>query len=220
MDECLTPISARMVSEQDDLLPIRIVETLPYCPRQTWYRFVAGDDALNEHMERGLARHRTFADSEAAEDPAPGTSRYRHLPVSAPGIGVMGVLDEVDIRPDMVTITEYKTSKLKRLVWSGVRLQLGVQYLALREQAAGEHWHGPPLPAGVQLRVYYTDSRRYRQVAWNSQLEHDARQAVAEARTLFDLTSPPPGIVGPRCDQCQHEPICLPFLLPLWKEVE
>ena len=30
-----------MLSESDDLLPIRLVESYAYCPRQAWYRFVA-----------------------------------------------------------------------------------------------------------------------------------------------------------------------------------
>lgn len=32
------------LSEEDDLIPIRAVEAAIYCPRQAWYRFVAGDN--------------------------------------------------------------------------------------------------------------------------------------------------------------------------------
>ena len=127
-----------------------------------------------------------------------------------------GVLDEVDLSNDLVRITEYKTARLRRFVWPGIRLQVGVQYLALREHAASANWHGPPLPDAVELRVYFTDSRRYRAIPWDTRLADEACAAVDQARAILALEMPPPGNVGPRCENCQHEPVCLPFLTPLW----
>ena len=72
------------LSESDDLIPIRMVEAVTYCPRQAWYRFVAGEDPLNAPMERGLARHRTAADAESADSVPSGFHRYRQLTVFAP----------------------------------------------------------------------------------------------------------------------------------------
>ncbi len=206
------------VSEHDDLIPIRMVESLAYCPRQAWYHFAAGEDALNEHMERGLGRHRTFAETETGDEAPPGYRRYRHLAVTAPELGVTGVLDELDIGEADIRITEYKTTRLTRQVWPGVRLQLAVQYLALREHAESSRWNAPPLPGRVQLRVYFADSRRYRSVRWDAKLEAEARSVVMQARAVMGMTVPPPGNVGPRCDNCQYEPACLPFITPIWSE--
>jgi CRISPR/Cas system-associated exonuclease Cas4 (RecB family) len=199
------------LSEEDDLIPVRMIESVVYCPRQAWYRFVAGDDPTNLHMVHGLLRHDTL---DGGEPHAEGEVIYRHLSVRAPALGVAGVLDEVSIG-DQLIITEYKASHLVRLVWPGIVAQLAVQYLALREHAARPDWHGPILPHAATLRVYFTDSRRYRVVEWGSGVEQAARVAVTEARRILGAAVPPEGFVGPRCEHCQHEPICLPRARPI-----
>jgi len=205
---------AGSVGEEDRLLvPIRMVEAVVYCPRQAWYRFVLNDDPLNVHMERGLRRHATL---DEAEPPASDGVTYRHLPVAAPVLGVQGVVDEVTIGPSGTAIVEYKAARLPHYVWDGVVAQVAVQALALREHAAGERWLGPPLTEPVRLRVYFSDSRRYREIDWTSDTERLARDLVRRARAILEASLPPPGNVGPRCRNCQHEPICLPADLPAW----
>lgn len=203
-----------LLSEEDTLVPIRMIEASTYCLRQAWYRFVAGDDPLNLHMERGLRRHATMD-----ETPLPPLGRdirvYRHLAVIAPLLGVTGVLDEVIIAPEMLTITEYKATRRRSQVWEGIALQLAVQHLALREHAARSVWLGPPLPAATTLRVYLSDSRRYQDVSWTPEIDARARTAITQCRAVLALVSPPPGNVGPRCRHCQHEPICLPTVVPI-----
>jgi CRISPR/Cas system-associated exonuclease Cas4 (RecB family) len=204
-----------VLSESDDLLPIRLVESYAYCPRQAWYRFVANDDPLNLAMERGLRRHESLDDT-------PGRDREggwvtRHLAVRAPVLGAAGVLDEVRIVDDTLTITEYKASRVVPMPWSGILLQLSVQHLALREQVAGGPWRGPalPPPERTTLRVFYADSGRARAVPWSPALDDRARAAIAAGLELFRPGLPPPGRVGIRCRACQHEPICLPDDLPI-----
>lgn len=206
---------AGSINDEDQLLvPIRMVESLQYCPRQAWYRFTLGDDPLNLFMERGLRRHERL--DAAAPEPAEGDQIFRHLPVSAPRLGVYGVIDEVTIGPAGSWVTEYKTARTPRIVWAGVAAQVMVQALALREHAAGAHWLGPDLVEPLRLRVYFSDSRRYRDVPWTAEAERAARAAVDASRTILKMTSAPPGNVGARCSNCQHEPICLPFDLPAW----
>lgn len=204
------------LSEEDDCIPLRMVESAVYCPRQAWYRFVAGDDPINVHMQRGLNRHETFGEQEPHV--GPGEQVWRHLPVFAPRLGVSGVLDEVLLTPERLVITEYKTSHRSAAIWEGVLMQLAAQHLALREHAASGRWLGPPLPERTVLRVYYTDSRRAREAAWTAALDQRARAAIARCHEIIRLAAPPPGLVGPRCDACQHEPICLPFDLPKLRE--
>src|SRR5581483_4248029 len=166
-----------MLSEDDDLLPIRLVESWAYCPRQAWYRFVANEDPLNLAMERGLRRQETL-------DTTPGRVEgdgwvARHVLVRAPALGVVGVLDELRLEQGELVITEYKASRLAPRPWHGVRLQLAVQHLALREQVAGGGWHGPPLPPEERtlLRVFYADSGRARSERWSPALARMAREA-------------------------------------------
>jgi CRISPR-associated exonuclease Cas4 len=198
-----------LLSEEDELLPIRMIEALVYCPRQAWYRFVAGDDTLNVAMTRGLLRHATM--EERAATAPPDTAVYRHLMVRAPRLGVVGVIDEVAIAAASVAITEYKTARLAPHVWPGAAMQVVVQALALREHATGPDWHGPPLPAQTMLRVYFADSRRYRPVPWSAASEQAARAAVAAARRVLASPTPPDGLAGSRCARCQVEPFCLPL---------
>lgn len=196
------------LSEGDGLLPIRMIESLRYCPRQAWYRFVAGDDPLNIHMERGLRRHETFADARS-----PNSSEgavFRHVAVRAPRVGVAGVLDEIVVGERLV-VAEYKAARLVKWIWPAVLAQLAVQHLAFREHVATFGWHGPLLPEVTVLRAYYSESRRSREVEWSDELERVARRAVEEARLVLSAMLPPTGLVGPRCRECQHEPICLPW---------
>lgn len=206
------------LSEEDDAVPIRMVEAAIYCPRQAWYRFVAGDDPINVHMQRGLNRHEVFGEQALRADQAEDEYAWRHLTVFAPQLGVYGVLDEVGVTKSQLMITEYKTTRRSAYIWQGILMQLAVQHLALREHAASAHWHGPSLPDSTLLRVYYTDSKRSREMPWNTNLAEEARSAVALCRDIMHLTTPPAGLVGARCNQCQHEPICLPFDLPKLRE--
>lgn len=200
-----------MLSEEDDLLPIRLVESWAYCPRQAWYRFVANEDPLNLAMEKGLRRHETL--DTAPPRVGAGGWAARHLTVYAPNLGVAGVLDEVCVDDSKLMVTEYKASRLVPRPWSGVLLQLAVQCLALREHAASDTWTGPPLPSpsNTFLRVFYADSGRARAEAWSPRLEQLAHEAIAAGQALFALSAPPPGRVGIRCRSCQHEPVCLPM---------
>src|SRR5690348_12471722 len=207
-------------SEDDDAVPIRMVEAATYCPRQAWYRFVAGDDPINVHMQRGLNRHEIFGEQpvRGATDEAGTTRTWRHLAVRAPMLGVAGVLDEVTLTPEQLTITEYKATRLAKTVYDGVLMQLAVQYLALREHAESAYWRGGPLPEKTVLRVYYADSRRAEEVDWSADLESRARATITRCQEILMAETPPVGFVGPRCRQCQHEPICLPFDLPKLRE--
>jgi CRISPR/Cas system-associated exonuclease Cas4 (RecB family) len=193
-----------------------MVEAATYCPRQAWYRFVAGDDPINEYMQRGLNRHETFGEqtphAEADEH------AWRHLAVFAPQLGVSGVLDEVVVTPECLIITEYKTTHRSAAIWEGTLMQLAAQHLALREQVASGRWSGPALPIATRLRVYYTDSKRDREAPWTEALERRARAVIAHCHEIMGLAAPPQGMVGPRCGDCQHEPICLPFDLPKLQE--
>jgi CRISPR/Cas system-associated exonuclease Cas4 (RecB family) len=207
--------SGSILDEDWLLVPIRMVNALLYCPREAWYQFALGEDPLNMHMERGLRRHETFAAAHPeAEDPTAVV--YRHLPVVAPRLGVQGVIDELSISADQAVIVEYKATRVPRAVWPGIVAQVMIQGLALREHAASDRWLGPPVPEQVRLRVYFSDARRYRDVPWTTRSEQTARDALAEARAVLSLPAPPPGNVGRRCHQCQHEPTCLPFDLPAW----
>jgi len=204
-----------LLSEADDLLPIRLVESYAYCPRQAWYRFVANEDPLNLDMERGLRRHERV-DATAGRLREAGWVA-RHLAVCAPDLGVAGVLDEVRIADDALTITEYKASRVVPTPWAGILRQLAVQHLALREHVARGPWRGPALPPSerTSLRVFYADSGRARAVGWSPGHDDQARAAIAAGLELFRLDLPPPGRIGLRCRACQHEPICLPGDLPI-----
>lgn len=211
MTDAIVPGSVR--DEDRPLIPIRMVNSLLYCPREAWYQFTLGEDPVNLHMERGLRRHDTFGQ---ADPPETEGHVYRHLPVYAPRLGVQGVVDEVVIGADELTVTEYKSARVPSHVWEGIAAQVVVQALALREHAATDRWRGPPLPDGTQLRVYFTDSRRYREVPFTAETERRAREAIDRAQAILTLPTPPPGNVGPRCEQCQHAPACLPFDVPIW----
>lgn len=192
----------------ESLIPIRMFEAVGFCPRQAWYRFVGNEDAVNVHMERGLQRHAVFDEAERES-----AKVFRPVPVSAPGLGVTGVLDEVVLDGDTLWITEVKAARLTRFVWPGIELQLGVQRLALAEQVERGGWHGPVLPetGRWRLRAYFSSSRRYREVPWTGELEARVYAAVKDAQRILDLALPPCGRVDRGCRQCQLLDVCMPF---------
>lgn len=192
----------------ESLIPIRMFEALGFCPRQAWYRFVGNEDPVNVYMERGLQRHAVFDEAEREAGDV-----FRAVPVAAPRLGVVGVLDEVVIDGDELWITEVKAARLSRHVWPGIELQLAVQRLALAEQVERGGWYGPSLPASEQwrLRAYFSSSRRYREVLWTHELETRTHVAMKEAQRVLDLALPPAGRVDRACEQCQLVDVCMPF---------
>lgn len=193
---------------EESLIPIRMFEALGFCQRQAWYRFVGNEDPINAHMERGLQRHAVL--DEAEHD---ARTTFRSVPVTAPALGVVGVLDEVRIDDGKLWITEVKAARLTRFVWPGIELQLAIQRLALAEQVERGDWYGPPVPPldRWHLRAYFGTSRRYRDVPWGHELEARARHAVQAAVNILESPLSLTGRVDRGCEHCQVVDVCMPF---------
>ncbi len=86
-------------------------------------------------------------------------------------------------------------------VWPADRVQVGAQAVALRAS-------GYRCEEGV---VYYAAAKRRQMVPIDEGLVAEVRAAVAEARRLRDLDTPPPPLLdSPKCPGCSLVGICLP----------
>lgn len=179
-------------------LPISLVAHHAFCPRRAWLE-AAGEHTDTMQMAVGTRDH------EAVDDPLRSrTARVRAFDVAAEELGVVGRCDTVEVeRGGALTVVEHKATPVRQRpeVTAPIRLQLGLQVLALREMGlrvdGAAVWFSSH---GVRVPVHLTPE------------DFDAaRAAVAATRAVLDAaTAPAPLEDDPRCSRCSHVAVCLP----------
>src|SRR5205807_1540990 len=81
-----------------DLIPLRALNQVIYCPRLYFLQYVDCVMQTNEHVESGLHDHRRVDDEALANRPRKdgGVVRTRGVCLSSEALGVCGVLDVVE----------------------------------------------------------------------------------------------------------------------------
>jgi len=197
-----------------EYIPISHLNAYAYCPRRFYYEFALGEMIVNEHVLEGQQLHeRVDTTGSRARDEK---QQLRRLYVCAPGLGLVGYCDLLEIENaaigvDLLTAAkdgkvypvEYKKGKIGK--WVSDHTQLCAQALALEEVLqleAGSIHHG---------YVFYIGSARRDEVAIDETLRAATLNALAEARHVAALDTPPPPITNWRkCRDCSLEPLCLP----------
>lgn len=194
-----------------ELIPVRMLNEVVYCPRLFALEFIDGEWAESADTIRGRTVHRrvdkpTRAGLPAPEDPedeeAPRISRSVHL--GDPELGMVAKIDLVEAVGDRVTPVDYKKGSAPNLpegAWLPERVQVCAQGLLLRK-------HGYQTDAGV---LYFAGSRRRVEVPFTDELIARTLQAVEEARAIIASGElPPPLVDSRRCPGCSLVGICLP----------
>jgi hypothetical protein len=133
---------------------------------------------------------------------------------SAPGWGVHGRLDMVELGQDEVIAVEAKRGsaptadrhrwqdfELPHRAWPPDVAQLGLYMAALRDA-------GLPCSEG---RLFYRGNGVHTVIAWTDELERFLRAVVAEARRVRSLpVAPDPLESSPKCIGCSLHGVCLP----------
>lgn len=195
-----------------DLIPVRALNQVTYCPRLYYLQYVDCVMPTNEHVEGGLfdhrrvddpdLKHRTRAEGEAA--------RTRGVHLSSEALGVTGVLDQVEEKAGERYPVETKHGSAPRdadgrpTAWENDAVQLCAQGLLLEEQS------GQPVARGVQ---FYAGSRERVPVEFTADLRAKTHEAVARCRELSASDAPPPPLPAElrhRCFGCSLAPVCLP----------
>ena len=195
---------------EEPLIPARMLNEVVYCPRLYYLEHVAGEWEESADTLAGKRVHRRV---DASTSPLPDAERLpdelkaRSVTVASEADGIVAKVDIVESRDGVVVPVDYKRGKPPKPgrcpgdVWPADRVQVGAQALALRAS-------GYVCREGA---VYYAATRKRQSVPLADDLVDEVRAAVAEARRIRTLESPPPPLVdSPKCPGCSLVGICLP----------
>lgn len=188
---------------ESDLIPISALQHFIVCPRQCALIHLEAVWIENERTAEGRVEHERV-DRGGAETRA-GVRRAYGVPVRSLRLGLVGRADVVEFHavpgggPEQPFPIEHKRGRPKR--GDEDRVQLCAQALCLEEML------GVSVPAGA---LFYGQSRRRMDVAFDHTLRRRTEAVAAEVRALFDAGATPlPPAVAP-CKSCSLFSACQP----------
>jgi CRISPR-associated protein Cas1 len=195
-----------------DLIPVRALNQVSYCPRLYYLEYVEAVMPTNEFVEDGLFQHRRVNDPklENRTRKEGDVLHTRSVSLSSERLGISGKLDLMEERGGETRPIEYKRSAAptgddgRPTVWENDAIQLCAQGLLLEEE------YGTPVPRGV---LYYIGSKARVDVPLDDALRAKTLAAIATVRELSARDTPPeplPGELRHRCYGCSLATICLP----------
>lgn len=195
-----------------DLIPVRALNQVSYCPRLYYLEYVESVMPTNEYVEDGLFQHRRVNDPGLANRTRKeGDALHtRSVSLSSERLGISGKLDLMEERDGVARPIEYKRSSAptgddgRPTVWENDAIQLCAQGMLLEEE------FGDPVPRGV---LYYIGSKTRVDVPLDDALRARTLAAIALIRDLSAQAAPPeplPGELRHRCYGCSLATICLP----------
>jgi CRISP-associated protein Cas1 len=176
---------------QTDLIPVRALNQVTYCPRLYWLQYVEGLMVVNEHVEDGVVKHGRVNDPKAALRPRKerDTIHTRSVALASEALGLTGKLDLIEEKEGEVYPVEYKRSTAptdangQATYWDNDAVQLCAQGLLLEEHL------GQPVPSAF---LYYIGSKTRVGVVLNETLRQQTHNAIAHTRAIAASDQPPP----------------------------
>jgi CRISPR-associated exonuclease Cas4 len=181
-----------------DLLevPISAIEHYSYCARQCALIHVEQVFDENVFTIRGRLAHERIEAGE--ETSAAGITVVRSVPLWSERLGLRGVADVVEFRPEGPYPVEYKVGKRRG---PHADLQLCAQALCLEEML------------GVAVRrgaIFSHAIRRRHEVKLDAELRRRTESAVAATRAILEEVKLPPAPNDARCPKCSLINVCMP----------
>ena len=201
-----------MSTFETDLIPVRALNQVTYCPRLYYLEYVEALMPLNEHVEDGLFQHRRVDDPTLQHRTRKeGAALHtRSVQISSEKLGLTAKLDLVEEKNQAAYPVEYKRGtgpaeeNGQSPYWDNDAVQLCAQGLLLEEEL------GAPVPHGI---LYYIGSKSRVQVALDEELRTKTLQAIRTIRELSARDTPPeplPAELRHRCFGCSLNIICQP----------
>jgi CRISPR-associated protein Cas1 len=195
-----------------DLIPVRALNQVTYCPRLYYLQYVDCVMPTNEHVEAGLFDHRRVDDPDLKNKTRNdrGTATSRGIALTSEALGITGVLDVIEEKNGEQYPVETKHGHApnddqgRPTVWENDAVQLCAQAMLMEEA------FGKPVPRGYQFHV---GSRERVAVEFTESLRQKTRDAVTRCRELAVLDAPPeplPAELRHRCFGCSLAGVCLP----------
>jgi CRISPR-associated protein Cas1 len=201
-----------MTTTATELIPVRALNQVTYCPRLYYLQYVDAVMPTNEHVESGLFDHRRVDEPELANKTRKegDATRSRGIHLSSEALGLSGVLDVIEERGDETYPVETKHGSAPRdesgraTTWDNDAVQLCGQALLMEEA------FGKPVARGFQ---FYGGTRERVEVRFTDELRRQTRDAIDQCRRLAAQEAPPdplPPELRHRCFGCSLAPVCLP----------
>jgi CRISPR-associated protein Cas1 len=196
----------------DDLIPVRALNQVTYCPRLYYLEYVEAVMPINEHVEDGLFQHRRVDDPDLQHRTRKeGDALHtRSVQISSERLGITGKLDLLEEKNGTVYPVEYKRGSGPPggnglpAYWDNDAVQVCAQGLLLEEE------FGAPVPRGI---LYYIGSKSRVEVPLDDELRTKTLQAIRTIWELSDRETPPeplPPELRHRCFGCSLATVCQP----------
>lgn len=208
-DQPELPLPVPPRSDDEPLIPARMVNEYVYCPRLAYLEWVQGEWADSVDTVRGRTGHRRV-DQRAGSLPQSGEAssdekiHARSVTLSSDRLGLIARMDLVEGDGNTVRPVDYKHGKRPHRAkgaWDPERVQLCIQGLILEE-------HGYECTEGV---LYFIDSRERVAVPFDDGLRQQTLSAINGLRLIAKGGEiPDPLTDSPKCPRCSLAPICLP----------
>ena len=187
-----------MGESMPDPMPISALQHLLFCERQCALIHIEGQWEENQLTQEGALLH-TRSDT-GGRDARAGTLTSRAVPLRSDRLGLRGVADVVETRPDGAVVPiEYKRGRPKKGPFD--RVQLCAQALCLEEM----------LDVEVQVGLlFYGKTRRRLEVEMGEELRRLTRDTVDRLHELVAVGVTPTAHREPKCRSCSLISVCLP----------
>lgn len=189
-----------------DYVPARMLNEFTYCPRLAYLEWVQGEWADNPDTLDGEFVHRNAdrADKKPVEPDADEKFHSRSVKLENAELGMVAVVDILEIDGSIATPVDYKKSKAPDLpegAWEPERVQLCSQGLLLR--AAGF--------TCIEGILYFAGSRRRVTIPFDDALVTRTKELIIGCREMATAGKMPlPLVDSPKCPRCSLVGICLP----------
>ena len=184
-------------SDQDDNLPISMLNQLEYCERRFYLMHVLGEMEINVHVLEGTLRHEQA--HQASADRKGDQITHRRIYIWSEALGITGFADVVEEQQGQLTPVEYKKGRMGR--WLNDHIQLCAQALCLEEML------GVAVPEGA---LFYGKEQRREVVEIGDALRREIEEVAGAVHRMLGEGRTPPAEYAPKCDSCSLVDICLP----------
>ena len=191
------------MNQQEDYLPISMLNQLEYCERRFYLMHVMGEMEVNAHVLDGTFRHENA--HTAGKERERETIIHRKIYVWSDALRIAGFADIVEERPtspgtgELIPI-EYKKGRMGK--WLYDHIQLCAQALCLAEQT------GAVTPKGY---IFYFGSRHREEVEFTPELRQRTVASIQRAHQIVEAHRLPQPLENyNKCRDCSLEQICLP----------
>lgn len=200
------------MTNESDLIPLRALNQVTYCPRLYYLEYVESIMPINEHVEDGLFQHRRVDDPDLQHRPRKDGDAVhtRSIQLSSTSLGLTGKLDLLEEKGGQVYPVEYKRGagpsgdNGQPAYWDNDAVQVCAQAMLLEEELSTR------ITKGI---LYYIGSKTRVEVPLDDDLRQKTLHAIQLIRELELRDSPPeplPAEFRHRCFGCSLAPVCQP----------